>query len=215
MRYFQYISDAKVDVLLPQVSGALREKVAARLGFDIKLISGSITTERATLDSRVARLSAVESYVLDHESIGTPSEPLSWIKGEISAQFIDLGDGAVLFVAEEESWILALGGSAHHIVGAAKSEKISIPMSFAPALAERIRYLTEKKVHIILNLPEESLNLTTKAQGFYAWIELIRAAQNLAVNPAQHIKFLAKRLASERQGKQITLASPLYVELID
>ncbi len=215
-RYFLYISDAKIDVLLPQVPGALRQKVAAKLGFDIKLLSGSIETQRATLDTRVARLCAAESYVLNHDSIGTPSEPSSWIHGEISAQFVNLGEGGILFVAEGVSWVLALGGSAHHLVGGAKPEQLHIPMSFTPQLAERIRYLTEKKAHIILGLPADQLNLTTKAQDFDAWTELIIAARDLAVSPGQKIKFLAKRLGSGLcRDKQVTLASPLYVELAD
>lgn len=215
-RYFLYISDAKVDVLLPQVPGAIKKKVAAKLGFDIKLLSGAIETERSTLDTRVARLCAVESYVLDHDAIGTPSEPSSWIRGEVSARFIGLGEGGILFVAEGASWILALGGSAHHLVGSAKPEQLDIPMSFAPQLADRIRFLTEKKAHVILGLPEEHLNLTTKAQGFDAWSELIFSARELAISPAQNIKFLAKRLGFRQYwDRQVTLASPLYVELAD
>lgn len=216
MRYLLYISDAKIDVLLPQVPGALQQKVAAKMGFDLKLLSGSIATERTTLDSRVARLNVVESYVLDHEPVGSPSEPLSWIQGEVSAQFVGLGGGAILFIAAGSLWTLALGGSAHHIVGSIKPEQVQISMSFAPQLAEEIRFLTEKKAHIILGLPEDALPLTTKAQGFKAWEDLISVARYLAVSPAMNIRFLAKRLASEQNhGEQITLASPLYIELAD
>ncbi len=216
MRYFVYISDAKIDVLLPQVPGATQQKVATQLGFDIKLLSGSVTTEHATLDSRVARLRTVETYLLDHAPIGTPDEPLAWVQGEMSARFIDLGLGGIIFIGGSEAWRLALGGSAHHLVGGVKPEKIDIPMSFAPQLAERIRYLAEKKARAILGLPEGSVSVTTKNQGFDAWVELIGKARNLAVSPAQNIRFLAKRLASTRdRAMQITLASPLYVELVD
>jgi hypothetical protein len=40
MKYYVYISDSKVDMLLPQVPGALKQTIAAKLGFDIKILSG-------------------------------------------------------------------------------------------------------------------------------------------------------------------------------
>jgi len=120
VRYYLYISDAKVNMLLPQVPGALQRKVSAKFGFDIKVLSGSLETERATLDNRVARLAAVEVYLLENEPIGTPGQPASWIQGTVDAKFLDIGNGAILFVTGDTKSILALGGSAHHLVGAAR-----------------------------------------------------------------------------------------------
>ena len=218
MRYYLYISDAKVDMLLPQVPGVLQKKVAAELGFDIKLLSGKISTERATLDTRVARLQTVEAHLLAEERLGTPDRPASWIEGELLAKTVDIGEGAVLFVSEAESWLLALGGSSHHIVGNIRGEKVISSYSFAPYLAERLKFLTEKKPHFLLKFSEESPrnSLSSKSQGFDAWTDLIWDVCRHAKGPSQAIHFLAKRLASEvAADKTVTLATPLYVSLVE
>jgi hypothetical protein len=203
LRYFLYISDAKVDVLLPQVPGVIQQRVSAKLGFDIKILSGSIAHERVTHDSRVA--STVESYLLENEAIGTPEDPKSWIQGQVNAQFLDVGEGGILFVAAEPAWLLALGGSATHLVGAAKPERIEIPMSLPFNLIKKIRSLSDK------NEPPEE-----RASAERTWAGPILWASDEATGPALRIKFLAKRLASEVcQNRLATLASPLYIEHAD
>jgi hypothetical protein len=88
MRYYIYISDAKVDMLLPQVPGAVRAKVAMKLGVNIQLFSGSLQKEQSTLDNRVARLEAVEQYLrqTEGERIGGPSDLTPWIAGSEKAR---------------------------------------------------------------------------------------------------------------------------------
>lgn len=218
MRYYLYISDAKVDMLLPQVPGVLKKKVASELGFDINILAGKISNERETLDTRVARLQAVEAFLLETVDPGTPDRPASWISGELPVRTVDIGEGAVLFVSETASWILALGGSSHHLVGNIRSEKAISGYSFAPHLADRLRYLAEKKPNFLLEQSEESLgnSLSGKSQGFEAWTDLIWDTCRNLQGPSQMISFLAKRLGSNIIAeKSITLASPLYVSLAE
>jgi hypothetical protein len=214
VRYYLYISDAKVDMLLPQIPGALRRKVSAKFGFDIKVLSGSLETERTTLDDRIARLAAVEEYLLENEPIGSPSQPASWIQGTVDAKFMDLGDGAALFLTGAPSWILALGGSAYHLVGASKPEQVCIPFSFLPNLTGHLTRLAEDHPELLVGSSEDVLrHLGPEVdREFENWIEIVKWAFHNAKVTDQRIEFLAKRLVSKKgNGDTVTMASPLYV----
>lgn len=223
MRYYVYISDAKVDMLLPQVPGAIQQKIAAKLGFDLKLLSGSLSTERSTLDTRVARLEAVEDYIrsLGDQAIWPGAAP--WIVGETMATSMDIGDHAVLFIADERDSILALGGSAHHLIGATAAHETSLPFSHFPHLRRVLRDLAEEGSVWVLTLPADLLAQHPGqgvAEGFQAWVDIILALCERVNEPRQRIQFLAKRLASSETFKRhgvkrchVTLASPLYVAL--
>lgn len=71
MRFFSYISDAKVEMLLPQIPAGNKQTIAAELGLNVALLSGRIRAEIESLDNRVARLLAVEKYIRANESIGS------------------------------------------------------------------------------------------------------------------------------------------------
>src|SRR5947209_3550855 len=98
MRYYTYISDAKVDMLLTQVPKGLKQKIAAEVGFNLGVVSGKIAVEAQTLDTRVARLKVVEAYVRETEEVGSPSVPKTWIEGRTAAVGVDLGEGALLYI---------------------------------------------------------------------------------------------------------------------
>ena len=220
MRYYLYISDAKVNMLLPQVPGALQRKVSAKFGFDIKLLSGSLETERATLDNRVARLAAVETYLVENEPIGTPGQPASWIQGTVDAKFLDIGNGAILFVTGDATSILALGGSAHHLVGAATPERVGIPFSFFPGLATQLTSLIDNRPDWLVGMDEKTLRSVLAPdvdQGFDAWASVVIWARAHAQAGVQKLQFLAKRLVTTKtqQDVTITMASPLFIASAD
>ncbi|MDX8392917.1 MAG: SAVMC3_10250 family protein, partial [Mariprofundaceae bacterium] len=85
MRYFLYISDAKVNMLLPQIPSAIKATISARLGFNVGVLSGELQTERLSLDDRIHRLDAVEQHLLSTQTLGTCDKPDTWIRGEGSA----------------------------------------------------------------------------------------------------------------------------------
>lgn len=220
MRYFTYISDAKVDMLLPQVPGTLRQRIAAKVGFDIKLLSGSIETERTSLDTRVARVEVVESYILETESIGTPGKPESWIRGDAEARVAHIGEGAIMFVAETPEWTLALGGSAHHLIGAVRRDDVKVGYSFLPRLIKLLQEMDAGAFQFVqLQLPDDAVPgywTTGLGSGVDAWVALIREAFLQVKGPSQRITFLAKRLLSHQDpGHIVTIATPLYVALED
>jgi hypothetical protein len=46
MKYYLYISDAKVDMLLPQVTHKAEKKTSTELGFDLKVLSAKYKVKR-------------------------------------------------------------------------------------------------------------------------------------------------------------------------
>jgi hypothetical protein len=65
MRYYQYISDSKVDMLLPQIPLKAKQKITSEIGFDIKILSGKIKTERDSLDD-VAQIAVPPENRAEH-----------------------------------------------------------------------------------------------------------------------------------------------------
>ncbi|HWL85380.1 MAG TPA: hypothetical protein VNO21_06240 [Polyangiaceae bacterium] len=64
MRYYTYISDTKIDQLLPQISPSTKKKLAAELKIDLKILAGSIRTEQDLVDNRISRCDVVTRYIL-------------------------------------------------------------------------------------------------------------------------------------------------------
>lgn len=215
LRYYLYISNAKVDMLLPQVPGAMQQKVSTKFGFDIKVLSGSLSAERATLDNRVSRLVAVEEYLIENESVGEPDQRTPWIRGTAEAKFVDIGHGGVLFVMATPSGILALGGSEHHLVGASAPEQVQIPMSFMPEITKQLVKWAEEHPEAYLRSNEDVRKVAPGAREFMPWTHMIHwvltSREGDQIN-TQRIEFLAKRLLTTvEKGDTYTLASPLFV----
>lgn len=207
-------------MLLPQVPGATRQKVAAKLGFDLKLLAGNIETERSTLDSRVARVEAVEAHIRASEKLGTPEAPSSWIAGTEWSRTAMVGEGAVLFVSEDSKWLLALGGSTRHLIGAVPKEGVGVPYSFLDTLIDQLKLVAEEDPGYALQLDEKSLSRlmgSGLSQGSRAWVSIISyVAGSTKGRPLQKIEFIARRLVTQTSlDQRVTLATPLYVALAE
>ncbi|MGO8987737.1 MAG: DUF7019 family protein [bacterium] len=219
MRYYSYISDAKVDMLLPQVPDGIKQTVAAELGFDLKLVKGKMKAETKTLEDRVARLAVVEKHLRKEEQLGSVSNPRKWIEGQHLMYSLDIGADAILFACETETWVLGLAGSANHLAGTAAPENVGAGLSFMPRLAERLVTISTNEPQKLLTMPEETspdylvLGINQKAK---AWAEAMINSLGRPKLPPQHLGFLAKCLAVQQYGGRTTvLASPLYVEILD
>jgi hypothetical protein len=219
VRYYLYISDAKVEMLLPQVPNAERKKVAAKFGFDVKILKGSISTERQSLDSLVSRLHTVEDYILATEHVGNVTQTASWFKGKLNMKAADIGENAVLFISQLPDSMIALGGSAHHLIGSVSRDKVKISLSFGPHLANELRNMVETQARQIIWSPESELRDSVSvgiSQGFFAWSSLIGQAWRKTKGPFLSVEFLARRLASETyEHGNVTLGTPLYIAMAD
>jgi hypothetical protein len=224
LRYFTYISDAKVDVLLAQIPHQHKEKIAAEIGFNLGVLSGKVVSETTTLESRVSRVLAVERYIRDKasgETLGTPSLPRAWIEGSALATAGNVGKGALLYVFSGKTWYFALAGSAKHLAGVAAPQEVDAPFSFLPDIVKTLSRLMDGEPTKLVSFWDESLKQLHNAgipTGFAdEWFRVIRyfATNGQNEGTPQNISFLALRLASELwEGKLVTIASPLYIETI-
>jgi len=70
MKYYLYISDAKLDMLYPQVPHAIKKKVSTDVKVDLKLLGGSRKSEEETEENRMTKLEAVVRFITENEDVG-------------------------------------------------------------------------------------------------------------------------------------------------
>lgn len=220
MRYFTYISDAKVEMLLGQLAEGVQEKVSAKLGFDFAVLKGEIGSETQTLETRVARLRVVEDFIRNNEPVGSPDAPMKWIAGEAFASSMDVGEGCFLFLTETKSGILALAGSAKHVAAGAAPSRVEVSFSFFPEIASTLVSFVDRNPRQLIAIPESmDVGILTAGveQGPRAWSQAIVWCHGRHEQlPQGKIGFLAKRLAEDLySGIKVVLASPVYVETFE
>ena len=125
MKYYIYISDAKVDMLLPQIPHDTRRKIATEIGFDLKVLSAKRKSETDIDDNRVTRLEAVVSFIREYGNLGTVDEPDEYFEGNLPLCLGPLQcdveshtePSVVYFAGRSTRTIVGLGGSARHMIG--------------------------------------------------------------------------------------------------
>jgi hypothetical protein len=219
MRYYQYISEAKVEMLLPQIPLSLKQRISAEIGVDIGILSGRLSAQMDTMDNLVARAQAVENYIIKHEGAGTSiNSDKGWFYGEYSAVILhfDTNSNVVFWMLKRPDAIVMLGGSSKHLIGNVSTNSISPSLSFAPDLIEKI-YDYRK---LLLRLPESELesSLSVGVSG-KPWTNLISEVHFMLEGKRsmeQRIGFLARRLLFDEIGeKPVVLATPLLVYLAE
>jgi hypothetical protein len=129
LRYYVYISDAKIDMLLPQIPSARRRKVTREIGINWKILSAKQTSEYDTEQHRVHRLRALETYIRTNETVGSVSAPSAWFAGKLPMwwgpinfmSYRNAGHDLVWFTGlespeGERPTVLGLGGSTAHLL---------------------------------------------------------------------------------------------------
>lgn len=77
MKYFVFVSNTKVDMLLPQIPQEVKSKLAAEVGVNVGILMAKLKSERdrgVKLD-HISRLNAVTKYIRNTQDIGTIDEP--------------------------------------------------------------------------------------------------------------------------------------------
>lgn len=218
MRYYQYISDSKVEMLLPQVPWSFRKAVSVELGINIGIFSAKATIGGETLSNRIARLETVEKYLISSEKIGTVSAPTSWFQGNEPATFFFLPSDRTVafFLINSSSYTVALGGSTRHIIGTVAKSDFEPSYSYLPDLLGRLDFL-EKNI----GYPDDDLSRLagtgiSRFGSTHPWAGIISDLSLRQNMPKQQVSFLARKLVSEEYcGKTITLGTPLYVASVD
>ncbi|MFF3316170.1 DUF7019 family protein [Streptomyces sp. NPDC003035] len=209
VRYYLYISDAKVDMLLSQIDASWGRKRVTEFGLDLKVASAKRSVEAAGTD-RVARLERVVRHLEDHADLGDVDDPGQYVHGVLPMQWGVLGDGdAVYFGGRTERTIVGLGGSTSHLLSTVTAQPLTenrLSPSLPPVLIEHLASATED------------------GAPYPGALATVMRANGVLRGPAQTVEFVAKRMLHgpcpypelvPRNDMTVLLASPLYVALVD
>ncbi len=200
-RYFVYISDAKVEMLLQQIKPDALRKRTSEVGVGLKFLTAKRGAEMLAGAERTARLEQVVRYLTDFGDLGTVDDPGQFFWGLLPLRWGPTvgADGfpMVYFGGRFGQTVLGLGGSRAHVFGTPPGPEPQVPpmgRSMLPSLLDGI----------------------TQVDGAEG-PDAVRAATDALRGPEQKMEFIAKRLMDGPgpDGERVLLGSPLYVALVD
>ncbi|MFF1376133.1 DUF7019 family protein [Streptomyces sp. NPDC058308] len=202
MRYYLYVSGTKLDMLYEQIPPKLLKRLAVEAKVDLKVLSVALQSplrETTTYD----RLDIVEAYLEREFDVSWMTEPRPWFRGDLALRIAGYGspDGPTFMTGREGDTVVALIGSAHHLLGQrTPPDTIQASHSMLPSL---FRLLGDTPSH------EEE-----------AAAQVLEFSRSLK-EPPVYGEFLARRLlhstATGEDGRQveIVVGTPLYVAMAD
>lgn len=225
MKYYVYISDAKVDMLLPQVPHDIKKKVAVEFKTDIKIFSAARKTETESEDNRIARLESVVEFLETYGKVGSVERPDDYIQDTLPMRWGPYArtdkDEIVYFGGEAGTTAIGLGGSMRHVIGSVGSDSPTVG-SFTPFLMRTLVGVLEG------GEPEIHASLKNRPDTHSLPFSAVTLANENMMGPPERMEFLAKRLldsdrdlaVDERESairgfKRVLLGTPLYVALAD
>jgi hypothetical protein len=128
VRYYLYISDAKLDMLFEQIDARTKRRISAQLNIDLQLASLTLSGAQLPPSTRASKLVIVERYLESSGSIGSVEAPQEvYFRGAQTMRWCWVGD------REEGVWFegyvpdarqcVGLGGSRHHVIGEAPADR--------------------------------------------------------------------------------------------
>lgn len=232
MRYYEYLSTAKVDMLYPQIDQTSRS-AGGEIGFDLKLVKASRKTDGTKEPTAYEKLAAVEAWIYANEPVGNIDEPKAWIYGwmPMAALLVnrawvtpnpdEFKDSAAVFGArsDERSYIL-LAGSARHLalvdrICPSSYEEYDLFGSHISMICALIMSYPDTKDQKYPG--EETINRLPHMADQLIMRPVDRMLLSRGIGPTYHYEFLAKRLDTgySDDGRPVTLATPLFVALAD
>lgn len=237
MDYYVYVSDSKVDMLLPQIRRARDRKVSREMSAHVGPVSAKQTSETRPLEDRIHRLRVVVDHLRSKEQLGTIDLPGPWIEDELDLQWgmlnhfhMAAGEQVAWFSGYRDGVYLGMGGSASHLIGYGTADGGFRAGSLAPTL---LAALSEE---VALVLDEDEADRIEGRNRLAAVPELARDLEDETLRgiagvaashhfPAQRMRFVAKRLlwgptwTPDADGRAVeataVLGTPLFVAQVD
>jgi hypothetical protein len=224
LKFYTYVSKAKVDMLLPQVPRVFKNKFSAELGINIGIFTTKISSESSGRvdDSDVHRLELVSDYLKSSDEVGDLKSSKKWIKDDLEVKHLTVKENRNLFllVGKKHDAYHLLGGSTHHIIGNVKAAEVSVNYSYFPQLVEELSDALSEKGQA----REEAVQQHLAEQGIFEkdllsmeqeeWAEVVCSLYERSTSPTFSVRFLARFLSrAETYDDQVcTVSSPLYVQ---
>ncbi|HYX71317.1 MAG TPA: SAVMC3_10250 family protein [Nitrososphaera sp.] len=207
MKYYIYISDAKVNMLLPQISSEAKKNISTELKFDLKILSLTRKSETDPISERIKRLEIVSSFIQDFGNVGTITNPNEYIYDVAPLRMSIIEKTDLVYLGGEcAQTLILLGGSARHLLDRGCAITTCACGSHLIPMLKCIEQLS----HTNEELTDIGDRLIYKPEC--AVIEALRSLQG----PEQRFEFLAKRLYYESSSyRSILIVTPLYIALAD
>jgi hypothetical protein len=221
-RYYIYVSDVKVDMLLSQLDPSFARRRTSEWSVNFRIFGTKRTSEGTLGENRFARLERVTRYLEDHGDLGSVDEPGQFFRGLLPMGWGPLEDPtAFYFGGSTDRTILGLIGSAAHVIGADAARPSDRPRTLLgyalPPLIEALR--GDRDAGEIIPQPAAK----SPEQGA---INAVHYATTVLPGPEQNLEFVAKRLLRgrtmfpngpdyPRSDKSVLLGTPLYVALVE
>ncbi|MEU7580411.1 SAVMC3_10250 family protein [Streptomyces sp. NPDC041068] len=208
MRYYLYVSGAKLDMLYEQIPPKLLKRLAVEAKVDLKVLSVSVQSPRAEA-SAYDRLDIVEAYLEREFDVSWMTEPRPWFRGDLGLRIAGYGSpaGPTFMTGREGDTVVALIGSGHHLIGQRTApDTIQAAFSNLPSLFRLVQDHAE--ANGLAPNEDEALD------------QVLRFSRSLTVPPV-FSEFLARRLLSgtvtgqDGRELQVVVGTPLYVAMAD
>jgi hypothetical protein len=224
LKFYLYQSKTKIDSLHRQIQET-KKKTKVKWKLDWKFVSFERETETDPEINDEDRLQAVLSELEQQELVGAYEEGKPYVRGVFPMRWGIYNDSGLRPVAEgplvyfscvQDSLLLGLGGSSHHIIGCYGLTSTS-SRSVTPALVGFLRSGLE-----LGEIPHDYQR--EEEDDVYTAMAL---ANEYLKGPVQSLEFVAKVLCrsahrhcrlypwDETQRGEAILATPLYVRQID
>ncbi|MEV2214967.1 SAVMC3_10250 family protein [Streptomyces sp. NPDC050997] len=224
-RFYLYVSDTKVDMLLQQIDPAFTRKRTSEVSVGLKVVGAKRGTEVSEGTDPITRLERVVRHLDEVGDVGTVDEPGQFFRGLMDMRWGPFATGAgsslVYFGGRTERTVLGLGGSSRHVLGSPLSapdgDNAVLARSLMPSLLDGLAEHPE-----IEELFEDAGQAPLDPN--LVPLRAVQRATTLLRAPAQKVEFLAKRLlhgpipsseSGSHDGMTVLLGSPLYVALVD
>ncbi|MFE2180043.1 DUF7019 family protein [Streptomyces sp. NPDC059455] len=220
MRYYLYVSQSKLEMLFQQIPQKLLGRLAAEAKVDLKVLSLALQKPAGPAAGTYGQLDVIEEYLDREYDIGWMAEPSSWFRGDLGLRIAGYGQsaGPVFMTGQEGRTVIALIGSAHHLVGQkAPAEGIAVAHSMLPSLFRLLREAPEEWPR---DEPTAISGRGHPANEREALEQVLEFSASLR-GPAMYCEFLARRLlrgtVTDPGGEEldIVVGTPLYVAMAE
>lgn len=229
MKYYIYISDAKIDMLYPQIPKPILKRIASSLNIDLKHFGAELSVGvkgNQVNETHYVKAKIVAEYIEKNMDVGTVDAPSTYFRGTLPMKWgqrienqsiVKFGD-MVYFGAFTQHIILGLAGSMGHVIGNDKGSNFEMGVSNLYALFNILAAEPQRPINVF-PYKDERNDIDS------AFLGVMRQTWEMR-GPTQQVEFLAKTLLQgplvyqldrsfNATQSYIVLGTPIYVAIAD
>ncbi|MEU6578309.1 SAVMC3_10250 family protein [Streptomyces sp. NPDC046805] len=203
LRYYVYISQTKLEILIPQIPARLLRSLEAEIKINVSVFAAGVKKTASAPSPELAAKAGVLGNYLEKQTgwVGTLTDPGRYVKGVASLQYGVMRDYAAelaIFGGEVDGVKIALIGSPASLIGVAADTAANHSLDY----------------YVLKFLRGEAESARGSSEGWTPYEAAVDGALNAGVLPPTclRLEFLAKPLF---YNDRVLVATPIYVALAD